>query len=309
MVLEAVMILKSYFRCALLTTLNILLNAITFGHYFWLEGRVSRGQFRNWARRYVHTPNNFAQPTTEAEIIELVKNSTLLRVFGAGHSFNAGVKSNQTLISLDKYSGLISKDLAQKQMTFKAGTRVRDVSQILLADGLAFAALPSHDAQSIAGILATDVHGTGRNWGFVSELVVKLKIIDGKGDVYECSPEDDLFKAAIGGIGAVGIISEVTVQAVDRFNVEQKFWVTELDYVENNLTQFLQDNDHFSVYLFPFSNKCQVNTWNHTHNKKTFLGGLREFVSTSIDALGSVWFGERLVWQSSCLHQSPSDTV
>jgi FAD/FMN-containing dehydrogenase len=67
------------------------------------------------------------------------------------------------VISLDRYSGVISKDPAKKQLTVKAGTRVRDVVRALLDEGLAFAAQPSHDAQSIAGILSTDVHGTGKN--------------------------------------------------------------------------------------------------------------------------------------------------
>lgn len=286
----------SYFRCGLLTSLNILLYTLTWGHFIWLEGRVRGGRFRNWARRFIYTPVNFAQPTTEAEIIELVKSSSHLRVFGAAHSFNAGIKSDQTLLSLDKYSGLINKDLAQKQMTFKAGTRVRDVARTLLDNGLAFAALPSHDAQSIAGILSTDVHGTGRDWGFVSESVVKLRIIDGRGDIHECAPEDDLFKAAIGGIGAVGIISEVTIQAVERFNVAQKFWMADLAYVENNLDQLLQDNDHISFYIFPFTSKCQINTWNRTTEKQSFWGGFREFIAISVDALVAVWFGNLLAY-------------
>ena len=57
----------------------------------------------------------------------------------------------------------------------RGGTRVRDVVALLLEEGLAFRALPSHDAQTIAGNLSTDVHGTGREWGFVNESVVGLK--------------------------------------------------------------------------------------------------------------------------------------
>lgn len=285
---------RSYLRCGLFTTLNILFYAATLGRYIWLEGRVSGGKFRNWTRRYTYTPTNFAQPTSEDEIIELIKNSNQVRVFGGGHSFNAGIHSEETLISLDKYSGLISQDLAQKQMTFKAGTRVRDIIKTLLAHGLAFAAQPSHDAQSIAGILSTDVHGTGRDWGFVSEFVTKLKIIDGLGDVYECEPEDELFKAAIGGIGAVGIISEVTVKGVARFNVEQKSWITELSDIEENLEKLLQENEHFSLYLFPFTDKCQVNTWNRSQKNKSRLGTLRKFIKISLDALLGAWIGDFL---------------
>jgi FAD/FMN-containing dehydrogenase len=98
----------------------------------------------------------------EEEIKQAVRNAAKVKVFGAGHSFNEGNVSDQLLISLDNYSGLVSKDLADNQITVRGGTRVRDVVKLLAEDGLALAALPSHDAQSIAGILSTDVHGTGR---------------------------------------------------------------------------------------------------------------------------------------------------
>lgn len=287
---------RSYLYCAFATTLNIIINALTLGKFLWLEGRVRRGFFRNWARQYGYRPNKFFQPETEEEIVALVKNSGKIRVFGSAHSFNAGVVSDATLVSLDKYCGVVEKYPDKKQVRFRGGTRVRDVVKILLDDGLAFTALPSHDAQSIAGILSTDVHGTGKNWGFVSECVVGLKIIDGKGDVYEVEPEDDLFKAAIGGIGAVGIISEVVVEARKHFNVEQKFELFDLEYVRENFDKIFNENEHLSLYLFPFADKCQVNTWNETGKPKSPLGTLREFIAISFDALSSAWFGNLMAY-------------
>jgi hypothetical protein len=287
---------KDYFKVAFATTFNIILNAATLGHYVWLEGRVRGGIFKNWAKRYGYRPKRFVQPTTEAEIIGLVKSSKRLRLFGSGHSFNGGVLTDDVLVSLDRYSGVIWKDPAKKQMAVRAGTRVRDVVKALLDEGLAFAAQPSHDAQSMAGILSTDVHGTGRDWGFVSESVVKLKLIDGKGEIRECEPADDLFKAAVGGAGAVGIIVEVVVQAVDRFNVAQNVELSDLSYVENNLERLLQENDHFSLYLFPFTQKCQINTWNRMDRKQSFLGTVREFVAISFDALLAAWFGNLVAY-------------
>jgi hypothetical protein len=281
----------SYFKVALITTLNIILNALTLGRYVWLEGRVRRGVFMNWARRFRFTPKEFVRPTTEKEIVELVKGSSSLRVFGSGHSFNTGVVSDDALVSLDDYSGVVWKDRDKKQIAVKGGTRVRNVVESLFDEGLAFGALPSHDAQSIAGILSTDVHGTGRDWGFVSQSVVRLKLIDGKGNIHECEPSDDLFQAAIGGVGAVGIITEVVIQGVDRFNVEQSVQTADISFVEKNLDRLLQENDHFSLYLFPFSNVCQINTWNRTDTKQSFLGDFREFINISIDALMAAWVG------------------
>lgn len=288
--------LRSYFYGGFTTTINIILNALTFGKYLWLEGRVKRGTFRNWARRFSFTPTKFIQPTTEKEIVGLVKTSKNLRIFGSAHSFNSGVMTSGTLVSLDKYCGVIWKNLDKKHIAVKGGTRVRDIVKILLKDNLAFSALPSHDAQSIAGILSTDVHGTGRDWGFVSESVIGLKIIDGKGEVHECSPSDDLFKAAIGGIGAVGVISEVTLKVVKRFNVRQKFEISTIEKVKDNFEKLLTENEHLSLYLFPFTNKCQISTWNRTDKKKTFLGPIREFISISMDALLSAWIGNLMAY-------------
>jgi L-gulono-1,4-lactone dehydrogenase len=287
---------RSYLYCGITTTINIIVNALTFGKYLFLEGRVTGGIFRNWARRFEYQPKNFALPSTEAEIIDLIKHSKSVRLFGAGHSFNDGVVSDQTLISLDNYKGVVSEDLPNRRVTVRGGTRVRDVIEILRARGLAFSSLPSHDAQSIAGIISTDVHGTGRDWGFVSQLVYSIKVIDGKGDVYEVKPTDDLFRAAIGGVGAVGIISEVTVEAVPRFNVEQICVLEDLDWVEANLEQIIEDNDHMSLYIFPFAKKCQINKWNITTQDKSFLGDIREFINISLDAFTSAWIGNLMAY-------------
>ena len=96
--------------------------------------------FRNWAGRFRYRPRHFVQPASEKEIVELVKNSKSLRVFGSGHSFNGGLLVDETLVSLDNYSGVIWRDLEKKQLAVKAGTRVRDVVKELRDNGLAFAA-------------------------------------------------------------------------------------------------------------------------------------------------------------------------
>lgn len=282
---------RGYFYVGFHTTLNVLLNALTFGNYLWLEGRVLNGLFRNWARRFRYRPQQFERPASEEELVQIIKQAKNLRFFGSAHSFNDGVVADTTLVSLDRYAGVVREDRVNKRLTVKGGTRVRDVVRLLLDRGWAFQALPSHDAQSIAGILSTDVHGTGRDWGFVSETVVDLRIIDGNGQIKTCVPADDLFRAAIGGVGAVGVISEVTVQAVDRFNVQQKFEISDLSYVESHLDELIEKNDHLSLYLFPFTTKCQISSWNRTTKPKSFLGPLREFIAISFDAVLAAWFG------------------
>ena len=289
--------MRGYFDVGLATTWNVVLYAATGGRRLWLEGRVQGGTFANWLRRFRYRPTRFVQPTSEKELVALVRSSTGVRLFGSGHSFNDGVVADDTLVSLDRYRGVVWKDLEKKQVAFRAGTRVRDAVATLLGEGLAFQALPSHDAQSLGGILSTDVHGTGgHRWGFVSQSVVGLTIVDGRGEVHRCGPTDDLFRAAIGGVGAVGIISEVVVQAVDRFDVEQKVWSSNLADVRENLDRLLEKSEHLSLYLFPFSDRCQINTWNRTSEEKSFAGPLREFKAISMDALLAAWAGNLLAY-------------
>jgi L-gulono-1,4-lactone dehydrogenase len=284
---------RGYFYVAFATTLNVILYALTFGRFLWLEGRVRGGVFRNWCRRYRHRPARFAMPRTEEEIVSLVKDAKgTIRFFGAGHSFNEGIfVEGQTLASLDNYTGLLWRDLTKLEVAFKGGTRVRDISRMLLERDVAIGGLPSHDAQSIAGIISTDVHGTGRDWGFVSQWVSAIKLVDGKGEVHVLRPEDELFKAAIGGIGGVGAIFEVVLRAVPRFNLEQRVQMSTTTYVKENFHKIFNANRHFSLYLYPFTETCQINTWNPTEQSQSFLGPLREFLSISKDALLSAWFG------------------
>ena len=303
--MDALSYVGSYFGGAAKTTLNVALYAATLGKCVLLEGRVRGGVFKNWAGRFPYRAPRFARPNTEAELVDLVQDSQKVRVFGSGHSFNDGVVSEETLVSLDGYSGVVRRDVAKKQLTVKGGTRVRKVVKLLLEDGLAFEALPSHDAQSIAGILSTDVHGTGREWGFVNESVVSLKLIDGNGEVHECRPSDDLFKAAVGGVGAVGIISEVVLRGVERFNVEQDVKTMSVSYVEKNLDRLLEEHEHLSLYLFPFAKRCRVNTWNATPKGKTRFGKIREFVRISADALMAAWVGNLFAYTGLLRLASP----
>jgi FAD/FMN-containing dehydrogenase len=286
----------SYLKVVATTSINIAGYAATSGRFLWLEGRVRNGIFRNWIRGYRYAPSEVVRPTTEQEIVEAVCAARSLRVFGSGHSFNDGVVSDDVLVSLDDYRGVVSRDLDRRQITVRSGTRIRDVVHLLAEDGLAFAALPSHDAQSIGGILSTDVHGTGRDWGFVSESVVRLKLVDALGQVHSCEPADALFRAAVGGVGAVGIIIEVTLQGVPRFNVEQRVELADVSFVRAHLDRLLAANEHLSLYFYPFSDTCQINTWNRTERPPTRYGDLREFIHISADAWLAAAVGNALAY-------------
>ena len=205
---------------AVKTVANVIAYVLSRGRVLLLEGRFRRGRYANWSGDRRHSAR-LARPVTEAEVVEVVRSSSQLRVVGAGHSFNDGLKTAGTTVSLDNLAGVVSIDHEKHQATVWGGTRLRDVTPALLTEGLAIGSLASHDAQSVAGIVSTDVHGTGRESAHFSDHVVSLRLVDGTGTVHDVGPHDELFKAAVGGIGAVGVITQLTIQCVDAFVLRQ----------------------------------------------------------------------------------------
>ncbi len=257
-----------------------------------LEGRLRGAEYRNWSGDRRH-PANFAQPATPDEVAELIRSASSIRVVGAGHSFNDGLKTDGITLSLDRLAGVVQIDRTTKQATVWGGTRLRDLTPALLEAGLAFRTLASHDAQSVAGILATDVHGTGREPAHTSDSVVAIDLIDGTGTLHEnLGPDDERFKAAIGGLGAVGVTTKVTFQCVDAFNLRQGTHVESRTWAEANLDDLFETHGHVSFYAYPFTDQVHVHTWSQTDDRRSRLGAFRESLNETKAAVVAATLGD-----------------
>lgn len=295
---------SGYWSQAFYTSLNALLYTLSFGRRLFLEGRHRRGRWHNWTHGEKRSSDSWFTPGTEAEIIDRIQSSPRLRVVGAGHSFNAGVRTDYRM-SLDAYTGIVDgfdhgahvqPGPGETLVRVRAGMRVREVNSELLKRGLAIIALPSHDAQSVAGILSTDVHGTGRDVGFVSASVVGLRVIDGRGIAQDVWVGDPLFSAALGGIGAVGVITEVSLKCVDAFHIRQRSKRIDLGEARREWLNILEAHDHASFYVFPFAKYVQLHTWDRTDERKSFLGKFREYLMITCAALSGAWIGQFASW-------------
>lgn len=256
-----------------------------------LEGRRRGEIYHNWSGDRRHRAS-WVEPASEQELVEVVRSAESVRVVGSGHSFNDALACDGVTVSLDRLSGIVGIDAAKRRATVRAGTRLRDLTGELHDRGLALRSLASHDAQSIGGILATDVHGTGRGPAHLSDQVVELRLVDGNGTVHTLGPGDDLFRAAVGGLGAVGIITEVTVQCVDAFNLSQTTDVRSLDWARVNLDRLVAENDHVSFYAYPFTDQVHVHTWNRTDRSPSRLGRLREALNEAKAAAAAAVVGD-----------------
>ncbi len=103
----------------------------------------------------------------------------------------------------------------------QAGITIRELSRRLETYGLALENLGDIDVQSIAGAISTATHGTGARLRNISAQVAELTLVLADGSTLVCSPERDeeVFRAARVGLGALGVIVEVTLRCVPAFTL------------------------------------------------------------------------------------------
>jgi L-gulonolactone oxidase len=137
--------------------------------------------------------------------------------------------------------------------TVQAGISIAALSDELDKNGLALENLGDINYQSISGAISTATHGTGRAFGGIATQVTGLRIIAGDGKVIECSAkkQPDVFSAARVGLGALGIMSTVTLRCVKAFNLHAIEAPMRVDEVLESLHGHIRDNDHFEFFWVP----------------------------------------------------------
>ncbi len=133
--------------------------------------------------------------------------------------------------------------------------------------------------QSIAGAISTATHGTGRTFGGIATQVVGLRLITGDGSIIDCSAESEpeLFQAARVGLGALGIISTVTLQCVPAFNLHAVEMPMRVDEVIEALDMHIRDNEHFEFFWVPNTGWALTKCNNRTNKPLATRGRWQEF--------------------------------
>jgi len=225
---------------------------------------VSRWQ--NWGRTQSARPDHIEQPTTEAELQSAVTDASergdTLRVVGSGHSFSGVVPTDDTFVSLEQYTGIVDIDTEAGEATVKAGTTLAELNPKLAERGLAMANLGDIDRQTVAGALATGTHGTGLDFGVLSNQAVGLRLVTADGEIVDCTPDDeDLFRSAQVSLGALGVLSEVTLDLQPAYDLCMRRRVVPVDEVLDNLDRFHGEHRNWEFFWFPHTDRALVKTF------------------------------------------------
>lgn len=212
---------------------------------------INKDERKNWAGNYTYKAKNLYEPKTAEEVQALVKELDLQKALGSCHCFNNIADSPLNQISTKYLNQPIEIDTESKTVTLGAGTKYGDFAPELHKKGYALHNLASLPHISVAGACATATHGSGMTNGNLATAVTAIELVNGNGDIVQLKKgtHDEIFNGAVVNLGALGIITKITLDIQETYNVRQ-------DVFQNLPLQSLADNfdailsSGYSVSLF-----------------------------------------------------------
>ena len=258
-----------------------------------------RRPFANWGRTHSCRPAERATPRNERELIELVrrarKKRLALKVVGAAHSWSDIALTDGLLVSLDRLDRLLAIDRERNEVVVEAGIRLKDLNRALEAEGLALPILGSISEQSIAGVISTGTHGSSLEWGNLSTLVTGMRLVTAEGDVLELYDGDERLCAARVGLGALGVITQLTLKVMPAFNLcevaEPLPWNDALGHFDD----IVRSAEYVKLWWVPHTDVVQVFRYHRTHEPPN-PDKRREWIESNILSgllfPGMLWLGK-----------------
>ncbi|CAM6030085.1 unnamed protein product [Sphagnum balticum] len=211
----------------------------------------------NWSGTHEARTKVYIQPESLEELEVVVKlandRKQRIRPVGSGLSPNGLGLSDEGMVNLALMDRILSVDQDTKRVTVQAGARVEQVVAALRSHGLTLQNFASIKEQQIGGFIQVGAHGTGAKIAPVDDHVVSLKLVTpGKGTL-ELSRESDsdLFYLARCGLGALGVVAEVTLQCASAHKLVEKSFVTNMKQVQKNHKKWLLENKHLRYMWIP----------------------------------------------------------
>ncbi|TMB97081.1 MAG: FAD-binding protein [Chloroflexi bacterium] len=242
-----------------------------------------RPRWRNWARNQECAPVAVDRPASEDQLLESVRKAIdrdqRVKVVGSGHSFTGIALTDGRLISLENYQRVLETDREKMQVRVQAGIRLSRLYEELAVRNLAVPNVGDIAYQSISGAISTATHGTGKDLGGLATQVAALRLIAGDGAVIDCSADTapDIFSAARVGLGALGVISTVTLQCVPAFSLRAVEMPMRVDQVLEDLDSLVSANEHFEFFWVPHTGWALTKQNNRTDEPATGRGRWKEF--------------------------------
>jgi len=223
--------------------------------------------FYNWDGLQTCSPASWVTPSNEEEVSEyLRKTEGPVKVVGGGLSFSGIqlVEDGGHMMSLDRMNQILQVERLPGSegalVTVQAGIRLRDLAEKLDALGLAMPNMGATAQQSFAGAAATGTHGTGQRLGGIATQAVALRLATSDGTVVSASAgqNDSVFRAARTGLGALGVLTSVTLRTVPQWKMQLEQYATSLHALLTELPQLLIQHPRLQWSWTPYTDNATV---------------------------------------------------
>jgi FAD-linked oxidoreductase len=211
----------------------------------------------NWAGNQKSHPSVSERPASESEVIAVVNravsNKQRVKVVGSGHSFTGIAVPDEVMIYLSKLNQIVDIDRTRGLVTVQAGIVLSDLNAHLEAQGLSMPNLGDVTYQTLAGAVSTSTHGTGLQRTGLAAQIDSFRLVTAAGETMVCSTEQNqnVFHSGRVSLGALGVITEVTLRVVPAFNLRAVEQPMRIDFVLDNFSRLIEENDFFEFYWVP----------------------------------------------------------
>jgi L-gulonolactone oxidase len=190
------------------------------------------------------------KPSSVEEVAEAVSDTKEVRTAGSGHSFSPLVATDDTLVSLEEFTGVVSVDEEAGKATARAGTVLSEFNDEAAEHGLAMENLGDVDRQTVSGAVSTGTHGTGQ-FGVIATQLSGVEVVTADGETRWFEEGDDAFGAAKVSLGALGVLTEMELDLVPSYGLELVREKQDLDESLSNFHRYVEQNRNFEFFWFP----------------------------------------------------------
>jgi FAD-linked oxidoreductase len=213
----------------------------------------------NWAGDQRCAPETIEAPGSEDELVAAVaraaEDGVPIRAVGAGHSFSDVACTDGRMVRLDRMTRVIGADPSSGLVEVEAGIELGALGERLAEHGLGMENLGDIDKQTLAGAVSTATHGTGATLRNISAQVAAARLVTASGEVVRCSDEDDpeLFRAARVGLGALGVISTVTLRCLPAYVLRRLDRPEPLEETMDRIDEIVDSRRRYEFWVFPYT--------------------------------------------------------
>ena len=251
-----------------------------------IASAVTHGKRRwsNWAGIRSAYPSYYHTPTTTDDVQRIVtfahRHQHKVRIVGTGHSPSDIAACHQHMLDLTHFNRLVSISSATRLVRCQSGLLLGDLIRHLTAHGLALPTYGSIADQTVGGVLGTGTHGTGSRCSIMSTSVVSVQLLTASGELIECTRESDaeLFSAVLLNLGCLGVVCELTLQAVPAFDLTLEEEIQSFSHVVKHLEEIVATTDYPRLHWYPHVDRVAIH---RMHREEAGKGATDETVDHS----------------------------